>query len=114
MRPLFIGIGSLCICLAPNGWQLTPGVWQSLFSQTDQTQRVSIRVDTKQTQGPLRPIHSYFGYDEPNYTYMKDGKKLLSQLAAASPVTGLCACPQPADYRRWNGCTEMGLDQCLH
>lgn len=54
-----------------------------LFAQSDQ--RVSIRVDTKQNQGPLRPIYSYFGYDEPNYTYMKDGKKLLSQLAAASP-----------------------------
>jgi len=56
-----------------------------LFGQIDQTQRVSIRVDTKQTQGPLKPIYSYFGYDEPNYTYMKDGQKLLSALAAASP-----------------------------
>ncbi|HZK62142.1 MAG TPA: hypothetical protein VFC41_08685, partial [Anaerovoracaceae bacterium] len=27
-----------------------------------------------------------FGYDEPNYTYMKDGKKLLSEIAALSPV----------------------------
>lgn len=29
---------------------------------------------------------AWFGYDEPNYTYMKDGKKLLSELAALSPV----------------------------
>ena len=86
MRPLFIGIGSLCICLVSNGWRLAPGVWRWLFSQTDQTQRVSIRVDTKQTPGPLKPIWSFFGYDEPNYTYMKDGKKLLSELAALSPV----------------------------
>ncbi|MGH8245792.1 MAG: GH39 family glycosyl hydrolase, partial [Gammaproteobacteria bacterium] len=48
--------------------------------------RVSIRVDTTQTQGPFKPIYSYFGYDEPNYTYMKDGKKLLSELAALSPA----------------------------
>jgi xylan 1,4-beta-xylosidase len=48
---------------------------------------ISIRVDASRELGPLRPIYSYFGYDEPNYTYMKDGKKLLSQLAAASPVT---------------------------
>jgi xylan 1,4-beta-xylosidase len=29
---------------------------------------------------------AWFGYDEPNYTYMKDGKKLLSELSALSPV----------------------------
>jgi xylan 1,4-beta-xylosidase len=29
---------------------------------------------------------AFFGYDEPNYTYMKDGKKLLSELAELSPV----------------------------
>ena len=49
-------------------------------------ERVLIRVDAKQSKGRFTPIYSYFGYDEPNYTYMKDGKKLLAQLAAASPV----------------------------
>ena len=34
----------------------------------------------------MTPIWAWFGYDEPNYTYMKDGKKLLSELAALSPV----------------------------
>ena len=34
----------------------------------------------------MKPIWAWFGYDEPNYTYMKDGKKLLSALAALSPV----------------------------
>jgi xylan 1,4-beta-xylosidase len=29
---------------------------------------------------------AWFGHDEPNYTYMKDGQKLLSDLAALSPV----------------------------
>jgi len=48
--------------------------------------RVSIRVDTTKNKGPMKPIWSFFGYDEPNYTYMKDGKKLLSELAALSPV----------------------------
>jgi len=50
-------------------------------------QTVQIRVDAAASQGPLKPVWSYFGYDEPNYTYMKDGKKLLSELAALSPVT---------------------------
>lgn len=45
-----------------------------------------IRVDLTKTSGPLRPVWSFFGYDEPNYTYMKDGRKLLSELAALSPV----------------------------
>jgi xylan 1,4-beta-xylosidase len=87
MRSLLIRILSLCVWLwlVPNASHLAPGTWHLLFAQSDQ--RVSIRVDTKKDQGPLRPIYSYFGYDEPNYTYMKDGKKLLSQLAAASPVT---------------------------
>lgn len=34
----------------------------------------------------MKPIWAWFGYDEPNYTYMKDGKKLLSELAQLSPV----------------------------
>ena len=34
----------------------------------------------------MRPVYSFFGYDEPNFTYMKDGKKLLSELSELSPV----------------------------
>src|SRR5262249_46165641 len=49
-------------------------------------QPVSIHVDRGRTLGPLKPIWSFFGYDEPNYTYMKDGRKLLSELSALSPV----------------------------
>src|SRR5438128_4800217 len=47
---------------------------------------VTVRVDASSTQGPVRPVYSFFGYDEPNYTYMKDGRKLLSELAALGPV----------------------------
>src|SRR5215469_2541572 len=49
-------------------------------------QTVSIQVDASKRIGPLRPVWSFFGHDEPNYTYMKDGKKLLSEIAALSPV----------------------------
>ncbi len=41
---------------------------------------VTIRVDVDALKGDLRPIWRFFGYDEPNFTYMKDGKKLLSEL----------------------------------
>ena len=49
-------------------------------------QTVSIQVDAGSKTEPLKPIWSYFGYDEPNYTYMKDGKKLLSEISSLSPV----------------------------
>lgn len=47
---------------------------------------VTIQVDLSKTTGDMKPVWAWFGYDEPNYTYMKDGKKLLSELAALSPV----------------------------
>ncbi|MFB9109768.1 GH39 family glycosyl hydrolase [Flavobacterium gyeonganense] len=49
-------------------------------------QSPEIRVDLKQEIAPMTPVWAWFGYDEPNYTYMKDGKKLLTELAALSPV----------------------------
>ncbi|MBK5269592.1 MAG: beta-xylosidase [Bacteroidia bacterium] len=61
----------------------------SLFISQAQTsiKPVTLQVDlTKKTNEPLKPIWAFFGYDEPNYTYMKDGKKLLSELASLSPV----------------------------
>src|ERR1022692_844629 len=49
-------------------------------------QPVEIRVDAGATQGPFSPIYAWFGYDEPNYTYTANGKKLIGELAALSPV----------------------------
>ena len=52
----------------------------ALFAQTE------IRVDAAAGQGPFPPLFAWFGYDEPNYTYTANGKKLLGELAALSPV----------------------------
>ncbi|HXN21340.1 MAG TPA: glycoside hydrolase family 44 protein [Candidatus Dormibacteraeota bacterium] len=49
-------------------------------------QPVTIRVNAGQTMGPFKPIYGYFGYDEPNYTYTKNGSKLVGELAALSSV----------------------------
>jgi xylan 1,4-beta-xylosidase len=49
-------------------------------------QPVRISVDAAAKIAPYRHITSYFGYDEPNYTYMPNGKKLIGELAALSPV----------------------------
>ncbi len=46
---------------------------------------VTIRVDASMARGELEPVWRFFGHDEPNYTYMKDGTKLLAQLAELSP-----------------------------
>ena len=54
-------------------------------TRTEETS-VTIRVDATSRVAPMRHVWAWFGYDEPNYTYMKDGKKLLSQLAELSPV----------------------------
>jgi xylan 1,4-beta-xylosidase len=51
-----------------------------------------IRVDWNVHRRPFQPVWSYFGYDEPNFTYMKDGKKLLSELADLSPVPVYVRC----------------------
>jgi xylan 1,4-beta-xylosidase len=47
---------------------------------------VTIRVDANARRGPMAPIWAFFGYDEPNYTYAANGKKLLTELAALSPA----------------------------
>lgn len=45
---------------------------------------VTIHVEAAETRGPFRPIFRYFGEDEPNYTYMQYGRKLVGELAALS------------------------------
>lgn len=49
-----------------------------------ETGTVAIRVDTARRVGPMTPIWAWYGHDEPNYTYTANGKKLLTELAAAN------------------------------
>src|SRR5437773_7651998 len=46
---------------------------------------VTIRVDASKTKGDLRPIWRFFGADEPNYAYMKNGRKLIGELGELAP-----------------------------
>lgn len=46
---------------------------------------VSIRVDAATTGENLKPIWRFFGADEPNYAYMKQGRKLIDELGALAP-----------------------------
>jgi xylan 1,4-beta-xylosidase len=45
----------------------------------------SIHVDAGISKGPMRPIWRFFGADEPNYAYMRDGRRLLSELGQLAP-----------------------------
>jgi xylan 1,4-beta-xylosidase len=55
-------------------------------------QAPAITIDYSAQGRPLSTFWAHFGYDEPNYTYMKDGRKLLSELAALSPVPVYVRC----------------------
>ena len=78
--------------LVVNGWRRFVGATVLPFlccspswpQQTPQT--VQIAVHANQTDGTIAPIWTYFGYDEPNYSYAPNGKKLLAELATLSPT----------------------------
>jgi len=56
------------------------------FSQNQAEPVVRIDVNLDVVKAPMKPIWAFFGYDEPNYTYMKDGKKLLTEISQLSKV----------------------------
>ncbi len=58
-----------------------PSGWPQKNSES-----VKIQADFDQIDGSFPPIWNFFGYDEPNYSYAPNGKKLLGELAALSPV----------------------------
>lgn len=49
------------------------------------TYDVRIDVDAGVSRGAYKPLWNWFGYDEPNYTYTDNGKKLLRELTELSP-----------------------------
>ncbi len=47
-------------------------------------QTVTIHVNRAEKLAPYKPVWNYFGYDEPNYTYANNGRKLIRELASLS------------------------------
>ena len=69
----------LALILAIVGLLTTPSVvWAE--------DTLKIIVDLGKSQGRFKPIYSWFGYDESNYTTMKFGKILLAELHELTPV----------------------------
>jgi xylan 1,4-beta-xylosidase len=71
----FLAIGCVLAFLLISSW---------IHSQ-ESPHSVNVDVRFDQPQGTISPIWNYFGYDEPNYSYAPNGRKLLGELAALSP-----------------------------
>src|SRR4051812_15674691 len=80
MRPKLVGLLVLSLCCAASA-QVPPSPFP-----------VTIRVDVASPVGDLKPIWRYFGGDEPNYSYMKDGRRLLSELGKLGPEGAFYRC----------------------
>ena len=72
MRVVMINRKLICLIILP------------LLAAAQVPQKVRVRVDASARTGPWAPVFRFFGYDEPNYTYMPHGKKLVGELAAIS------------------------------
>ena len=59
---------------------------QLLFGQISASHGVVIELDLNKRSAPLDPVWAYFGYDEPNYTYMTNGQHLLTELSQMTKV----------------------------
>ena len=59
-------------------------ILSALCTLASAQEAVTIHVDGSSKLGPFKPSWSYFGYDEPNYTYAKNGQKLIHELADLS------------------------------
>src|SRR6476660_8906222 len=53
---------------------------------TEESFLVHIQIDARKTSGAIRPVWRFFGADEPNYAYMKNGRKLISELGQLAPT----------------------------
>lgn len=56
----------------------------TVIGQAQNQDMVYIDVHLDQPIGDMYPMWAYWGYDEPNYTYMANGRKLVSELAELS------------------------------
>jgi xylan 1,4-beta-xylosidase len=72
--------------IAPPGDRHAPGRSASHLPAVQATPiPIVIRVDAARKKGEMRPVWRFFGADEPNFAYMKDGKKLLAELGRLRP-----------------------------
>ncbi len=76
---LVTSVATLCFSASPQA--TVPGT-----SAPPLEKPVTIHIDLDRAIGPYKPTYAWFGYDEANYTTMRNGKKLLRELHDLSPV----------------------------
>lgn len=81
MKNFFLAPFLLCITQAA----LAQGVIPPSAATSAESPAI-ITVDLSNKVGSYKPIYSWFGYDEANYTTMRNGKVLLRELHDLSPV----------------------------
>ncbi|MGH9599363.1 MAG: GH39 family glycosyl hydrolase, partial [Terracidiphilus sp.] len=79
IRILSVSIGAVLVAATAFA-QPAPG------AQLSAPVPISVQVHAGVSIGPYTPIWNFFGADEPNYLYAPNGRKLLSELSALSPV----------------------------
>ena len=75
-----------CVLIGAAASAVGQGVIPPASPASSQPQ-ATITVDMASKIGAYKPIYSWFGYDEANYTTMRNGKALLSELARPQPRT---------------------------
>ncbi|MGH7576442.1 MAG: hypothetical protein ACREM1_15120, partial [Longimicrobiales bacterium] len=82
VRELFrpTAVAALLCCLAASATARGSGAAQEPGPPADAV----IQVDFGQRVGEMTPIWAYFGYDESTFTYLPDGRNLLSELSELS------------------------------
>jgi xylan 1,4-beta-xylosidase len=80
MRKRLCGLVAMGLVIGAVGMAVAQG------STQDTSKPVEIKVDLAKRVGRYEPIYRWFGYDESNYTTAPNGRKLLGELHAMSPV----------------------------
>ena len=68
---------------------------------------VTMIVDRAKVKGDMKPFYRFFGADEPNYAYMKDGLKLLGDIGGLGPAQPTLRA-QHAHHRRRHAGLKWG------
>jgi xylan 1,4-beta-xylosidase len=76
--------GAISISFLP--WLMEDLPWAKQHLARRRCNPVSLSVDAAMPAGKTARPWAFFGYDEPNYTYSPNGKKLLRELKQLSPV----------------------------
>jgi xylan 1,4-beta-xylosidase len=75
-----VPVGCFLACVLGTHAQPTPAPLSPVHASID------VRVDLSAAHGDFPPVYRWFGYDESNYTTTANGKALLGELHALSPV----------------------------